>query len=319
MSDKYIAMATGCLMLGIFYVMNSRKKSKRSVVSEKFYRTQAPSSILNNLFLLANPDSEEGWENTEGSVLAAESSSSWTAKDVRSMPKVDLLHRGHTKGGKLVVVMVGLPGRGKTYIARKIARYLRWISYRTRAFSLAKYRFISSLILFRFFFLSHSFSKSELRSFFSYCVSILIFVCFFLFITFRLDRLGSKSADFFDPSCPAYYQQRVNLMVDALEDALRYLDRGGEIAILDGTNTTQDRRQLIRDRVAQENGYDVLWIESVSSTEDVTEAQLEELKHSPDFLDKSDYARRLAHYKQTYQTLDDGEGSFVKVLKYIHI
>ncbi|CAM9587050.1 unnamed protein product, partial [Choristocarpus tenellus] len=54
--------------------------------------------------------------------------------------KTDLLHKGHSKGGKLLVVMVGLPGRGKTYIARKVARYLRWISYRTRAFSLARYR-----------------------------------------------------------------------------------------------------------------------------------------------------------------------------------
>ncbi len=56
-------------------------------------------------------------------------------------PKTDLLHTGNMKGGKLLVVMVGLPGRGKTYIARKVSRYLRWISYRTRVFSLAKYRY----------------------------------------------------------------------------------------------------------------------------------------------------------------------------------
>lgn len=54
-------------------------------------------------------------------------------------PKTDLLHKGHSKGGKLLVAMVGLPGRGKTYISRKVARYLRWINYRTRAFSLARY------------------------------------------------------------------------------------------------------------------------------------------------------------------------------------
>lgn len=58
---------------------------------------------------------------------------------IRDLPiKTDLLHKGHSKGGKLLVVMVGLPGRGKTYISRKVARYLRWISYRTRAFSLAR-------------------------------------------------------------------------------------------------------------------------------------------------------------------------------------
>ena len=129
-----------------------------------------------------------------------------------------------------------------------------------------------------------------------------------------MDRCGTKSADFFDPSSTAYYQQRVNLMVEALEDALRYLDRGGEIAILDGTNTTFDRRKLIRDRVAKENGYDILWIESIASSEIVTAAQLEELKHSPDFLDEADYLRKLELYKQTYQSLDATEGSFVKVI-----
>ncbi len=52
----------------------------------------------------------------------------------------NLQHKGHSKEGKLVICMVGLPGRGKTYITRKVARYLRWIGYKTHSFSLARYR-----------------------------------------------------------------------------------------------------------------------------------------------------------------------------------
>lgn len=130
----------------------------------------------------------------------------------------------------------------------------------------------------------------------------------------RLDRYGSKTAEFFDSSIESNYQQRVNLMLDALEDALRYLERGGEIAILDGTNTTADRRQMIRDRVAKENGYDILWIESIASNDTITTTQLDELKHSPDFLGQADYARRLALYQKSYATLTESEGSYVKVI-----
>jgi broad specificity phosphatase PhoE/predicted kinase len=36
--------------------------------------------------------------------------------------------------------MVGLPARGKTYIARKIARYLSWLGYSTRTFNVGEYR-----------------------------------------------------------------------------------------------------------------------------------------------------------------------------------
>jgi broad specificity phosphatase PhoE/predicted kinase len=41
---------------------------------------------------------------------------------------------------KLALVMVGLPARGKTYVARKIGRYLSWLGYRTRTFNVGEYR-----------------------------------------------------------------------------------------------------------------------------------------------------------------------------------
>lgn len=36
--------------------------------------------------------------------------------------------------------MVGLPARGKTYISRKLARYLNWIGIKTKVFNVGEYR-----------------------------------------------------------------------------------------------------------------------------------------------------------------------------------
>jgi broad specificity phosphatase PhoE/predicted kinase len=41
---------------------------------------------------------------------------------------------------KLALVMVGLPARGKTYVARKVARYLAWLGHSTRVFNVGNYR-----------------------------------------------------------------------------------------------------------------------------------------------------------------------------------
>lgn len=41
---------------------------------------------------------------------------------------------------KLVIVMVGLPARGKSYIARGIMKYLNWIGVKTRTFNAGEYR-----------------------------------------------------------------------------------------------------------------------------------------------------------------------------------
>ncbi|CAG7723556.1 unnamed protein product [Allacma fusca] len=39
-----------------------------------------------------------------------------------------------------IIAMVGLPARGKTYIAKKLSRYLNWIGINTRVFNLGEYR-----------------------------------------------------------------------------------------------------------------------------------------------------------------------------------
>lgn len=41
---------------------------------------------------------------------------------------------------RLALVMVGLPARGKTHMARRVERYLRWLGYKTRIFNVGNYR-----------------------------------------------------------------------------------------------------------------------------------------------------------------------------------
>lgn len=42
--------------------------------------------------------------------------------------------------GKILVVTVGLPARGKTHICRALERYIRWAGIKTQVVSLGDYR-----------------------------------------------------------------------------------------------------------------------------------------------------------------------------------
>ena len=196
--------------------------------------------------------------------------STWLSKSSREQQpsNTDIIHKLHAEEKKLVIVMVGFPGRGKTYISRKIARYLRWIEYRTRVFSIAKY---------------------------------------------RLDKLGNRTAEFFDPNNESNYQARLDILQSALEDACRYLERGGNVAIIDGTHTTRDRRNLIREELSVKRGLDILWIESICDNETIIGRHSDELCESPDYIDRFDFAKRIQYYLKSYEKLEESEGSFIKV------
>lgn len=257
-------------IVGTIFLIRSRKQKRLILYKEKFIKSRNSSflglsGLYSRLGQVASSKEDVAGMHPEGPNIGYNSDSSWFGQK-RSTDRADII--SNMKAEKLVVALVGLPNSGKTYIARKISRYLRWISYRTRAFSIAKY---------------------------------------------RLDRVGTKSADYFDPSSISSYQQRISVMTDALDDALRYLERGGDVAIIDGTNVSKDRRQIIREKVRALEGCELLWIESCSERGDITDREFEELKNSPDFLDKEDYIKKMALYKANYQQVEEEEGSFIKV------
>jgi 6-phosphofructo-2-kinase len=134
---------------------------------------------------------------------------------------------------KLVIVLVGLPARGKSYIARKLCRYLNWLQYRTKIFNVGnKRRALNNL------FAGHN----------------------------------DHSASFFDPSDPKASKIREVAAMGTLEELLDFLLlEGGSVALFDATNTTLPRRRTVVERVKQRAGdqIDILFLESQCLDEDV--------------------------------------------------
>lgn len=173
------------------------------------------------------------------------------------------------------LVMVGLPARGKTYVARKIMRYLNWLGHPTRLFNVGNY---------------------------------------------RREHLGSqRSHDFFDPENPEGVRERTRVALMALDDMIAWFHSGGEVAIYDATNSTKERRKLIRERCARE-GVNVIFIESLCD-EATVEANVRDTKlDSPDYVGVdpdtavADFRARIDHYSKVYEQVDESEGSYIKLI-----
>jgi len=136
---------------------------------------------------------------------------------------------------KLVFVMVGLPARGKTYIARKICRYINWLGLPTRLFNVGSY---------------------------------------------RRAKLGAKQTlDFFDPANKKGRTSRLHMAVLALDDMFDWLGKGGQVGIFDATNTTAERRALIRSRCDDEH-VQAIFIESICEDPVIIESNLRQTKLS---------------------------------------
>lgn len=89
-----------------------------------------------------------------------------------------------------VIAMVGLPARGKTYISKKLARYLNWIGIFTKVYNLGEYR--------------------------------------------RSATSAYKSHEFFRPDNQEAMAIRTECALRALEDACKWLQEKGEVAVCIG-------------------------------------------------------------------------------------
>ncbi|KAK2510805.1 hypothetical protein Q9966_016806 [Columba livia] len=135
-----------------------------------------------------------------------------------------------------MVILVGLPARGKTYISRKLTRYLNWIGTPTRVFNVGQYR------------------REAVQSY--------------------------KSFEFFRHDNEEAMKIRRQCALAALKDVRTYLsNEEGQVAVFDATNTTRERRSLIL-QFARENGYKVLFVESICDDPAIIEENIKQVKLS---------------------------------------
>lgn len=185
---------------------------------------------------------------------------------------------------KLVIVMVGLPARGKSYITKKVRRYLAWQQHNTQIFNVGNRRrknanvataplqsnggtldapTQAALILRRD---SETPSDSAQEP-----------------TPAPLERVESidQNAKFFDPKNSEASKLREQLALDTLDELLDFLiTGGGAIGILDATNSTIHRRQLLFDTIkAREPKLGILFIESVCTNPNVSYDQTNFLRN----------------------------------------
>ncbi|CAO3668877.1 unnamed protein product [Umbelopsis vinacea] len=179
---------------------------------------------------------------------------------------------------KLVVVMVGLPARGKSYIVKKLRRYLNWLQYETKIFNVGNRRRISA-------------ERSEKSS----------------------GKAQDQSASFFDPNNIGGKALRDELALETLEELIDWLKKGGRVAIHDATNSTRDRRAKIIDRLQREPAIKVLLLESVCTDKLVLERNMRLKLSGPDYKDKDpvlalqDFKTRVENYETAYEPVGDWE------------
>ncbi|KAG0347780.1 hypothetical protein BG004_006952, partial [Podila humilis] len=194
----------------------------------------------------------------------------------------------HEFGSKLVVIMVGLPARGKSFIVKKIQRYLTWLQYDTRVFNVGNLR--------------RTASKGD------------------------NNNGTTHSHAFFDSTNKAAKSIRDDLALESLEELIAWLKKGGRVGIHDATNSSRERRKMLLNRLKCEPNCRVLFVESIC-TDPVVLAQNISMKlMSPDYkgMDevqaREDFKKRLENYESAYQTLgEEDEDEGIQYCKLINV
>lgn len=189
---------------------------------------------------------------------------------------------GATASDKLVIIMVGLPGTGKTHVSRRICRYISFFhDIPTQIFNVGEY---------------------------------------------RRKMLGAKlPASFYDHSNTEAVAKRKEACDKAVSDLIEYmLQDGVRLGIYDATNSTPASRTQILAKLKEANvGAKKIFMEVICDDDTVLEENIRSVKTStPDYENVGpeeairDFKERRQNYMDVYQTVEDHEGSYIKILNY---
>ncbi|MCC8195062.1 MAG: 6-phosphofructo-2-kinase/fructose-2,6-bisphosphatase [Deltaproteobacteria bacterium] len=133
----------------------------------------------------------------------------------------------------------------------------------------------------------------------------------------RRVHYGEASSEpwFYDPHNEEGNKARDELSRMNMQAARQYLDEGGNVAILDATNASRARRNMLEERLT---GIPVLYIECVNEDKDLVAASIQRKVRLPEFANMSRaeaterFEQRIGYYASIYVPLGR-EANFVRL------
>ena len=133
----------------------------------------------------------------------------------------------------------------------------------------------------------------------------------------RRAHFGPESSHphFYDPDNEEAREKREDLAAINAENAVAFLAEKGQVAILDATNASRQRRLFLREKLTD---HPILFVECVNDDKDLLEASIERKTSLPEFslLSRAEAAasfkKRVGYYERIYSPLKD-EGSYIRV------
>ncbi|KAG7553572.1 hypothetical protein FFLO_03004 [Filobasidium floriforme] len=198
-----------------------------------------------------------------------------------------LLDRPDYSEAKIVVAMVGLPARGKSYLSNRLLRYLRWLEYKVEVFNVGQLR--------------RRKARDQVQA---------------------GEGPQDHSHTYFSSTNAEATALREQLATESLESLITWLKQGGNVGIHDATNSTRARRAKIQERIDREPGLQCIFLESWCDDPEIiaSNVALKARSGDPDYKGMSkeeaerDFRKRIEQYESVYETITEPDISWCKIL-----
>ncbi|XP_022191025.1 6-phosphofructo-2-kinase/fructose-2,6-bisphosphatase [Nilaparvata lugens] len=131
-----------------------------------------------------------------------------------------------------------------------------------------------------------------------------------------------NSHDLFRADNKEAYEIRKQSASEAMEDTSDWLKSHGDIAILDGTNVTEEARSRVNDYFVKKHGFRIMFVECICDDEYIISQNIKDiLQFSKDYQEMSsekaldDLLRKIEHYMDVYETINkktEAQYSYIK-------
>jgi len=233
---------------------------------------------------------------------------------------------------RLVICLVGLPGRGKSFISRKLQTFLTWRGTACEEFNVGKYRRQAQADVLKDGIISTMNDNDDADE---------------QMMEGDRRKVGACDANFFDNNNPLAKELRARSAKIAMDDLICWLNQDSpvssptrrrrrmgprrqsglkasvcktKVAIFDATNSTADRRKWVLETLTSSPGTGVIFVESVCDDAEMLEENFRfKVQNSPDFAGMTtdeairDLRKRVEKYEQQYETIDDDTQSYIKI------